>query len=95
MPIYEYLCKDCDSEFEIMQKFSEAPKKKCPSCGGKIAKKLSMSSFHLKGTGWYKTDYAKSETEKKSKKKENTTSSNSSTASAPPASKEKASESKA
>jgi predicted nucleic acid-binding Zn ribbon protein len=41
-----------------MQKFSEAPLRKCPACGGRVAKLMSMNSFQLKGSGWYVTDYA-------------------------------------
>ena len=40
-----------------MQKFSDAPLKKCPACGGRMAKLMSMNSFQLKGSGWYVTDY--------------------------------------
>jgi len=41
-----------------MQKFSDAPLKKCSACGGRVAKLMSMNSFQLKGSGWYVTDYA-------------------------------------
>lgn len=60
MPLYEYLCQSCKKQHEIMQKMSEAPKKKCPECGGKMSKLISSSGFQLKGSGWYKTDYAAS-----------------------------------
>jgi putative FmdB family regulatory protein len=59
MPIYEYKCLKCRNEFESMQKFSDAPLKRCPSCGGPVKRLISRSSFHLKGSGWYMTDYAK------------------------------------
>jgi len=60
MPIYEYRCPDCDKVFEAMQKFSDDPIKECRYCSGKKVKKLiSRSSFVLKGTGWYQTDYAR------------------------------------
>ncbi|HQI81855.1 MAG TPA: zinc ribbon domain-containing protein [Deltaproteobacteria bacterium] len=59
MPIYEYKCLKCNSEFEAMQKFSDAPLNKCPTCGGKAKRLISRSSFQLKGSGWYMTDYAK------------------------------------
>lgn len=59
MPIYEYKCLKCNNEFEAVQKFSDSPVNKCPSCGGAVRKLISRSSFHLKGTGWYLTDYAK------------------------------------
>jgi putative FmdB family regulatory protein len=70
MPIYEYVCRKCSHEFELIQKFSDPPAKHCPSCGGKVEKKVSLSSFQLKGTGWYATDYARKDQEKKEKKKE-------------------------
>ena len=59
MPIYEYNCKRC-GDFEITQRISEDPLKKCPTCGTKVTKLISTSAFHLKGSGWYMTDYAKS-----------------------------------
>jgi putative FmdB family regulatory protein len=59
MPIYEYGCDSCGDEFEQVQGFSDRPLKKCKKCGGKLKKLVSMSSFHLKGTGWYVTDYGK------------------------------------
>lgn len=58
MPIYEYECTKCGHQTEIWQKFSEAPIAKCEMCRGKVKKLISQSTFHLKGTGWYATDYA-------------------------------------
>ncbi len=58
MPIYEYACKKC-GEFEVTQRITEDPLKKCPSCGHKVTKLISQSAFHLKGSGWYATDYGK------------------------------------
>jgi putative FmdB family regulatory protein len=60
MPIYEYRCADCSNEFEMMQKFSDPPLEQCPSCAGKVHKLISRSAFHLKGSGWYVTDYGRS-----------------------------------
>jgi putative FmdB family regulatory protein len=59
MPIYEYKCTKCRHEFQAMQKFSDAPVLQCPTCGSPVKKLISRSSFHLKGSGWYLTDYAK------------------------------------
>ena len=59
MPIYEYRCNDCGYEFEVMQKFSDMPRETCAKCSGGVTKLISQSTFHLKGTGWYATDYAK------------------------------------
>ena len=58
MPIYEYQCKKCGTIEEALQKFSDKPLTRCRHCSGKLHKLVSRSSFHLKGTGWYVTDYA-------------------------------------
>ena len=58
MPIYEYECSKCGTIDEVLQKFSDKPLTKCKHCSGKLHKLVSQSSFHLKGTGWYITDYA-------------------------------------
>ena len=68
MPIYEYKCKECGNEFEVIQKFSDKPVKKCPDCSGKVEKLISQSSFVLKGTGWYQTDFADKKKDVKGKK---------------------------
>lgn len=59
MPIYEYRCQDCDYAFERIQKFSDSPIDTCPTCSGFVKKLISRSTFHLKGDGWYVTDYAR------------------------------------
>jgi len=59
MPIYEYECQKCKKITEEMQKFSYAPLTQCPHCTGQLRKLISQSSFHLKGSGWYVTDYAR------------------------------------
>lgn len=58
MPIYEYECTQCGAVEEAFQRFSDKPLKKCKQCSGKLHKLISHSAFHLKGTGWYVTDYA-------------------------------------
>lgn len=58
MPVYEYECTKCGHQMEVFQKISEAPIESCELCNGQIKKLISQSSFHLKGTGWYVTDYA-------------------------------------
>ncbi len=60
MPLYEYYCAKCDKVFEKLQKYSDPPLIQCDECGGKVDKQVSRSAFHLKGTGWYATDYKKS-----------------------------------
>jgi len=59
MPLYEYQCSKCGNVFEVIQKYSDAPLKKHPGCGGKVEKLISASAFQLKGSGWYATDYGK------------------------------------
>lgn len=58
MPIYEYECLSCGKQHEIMQRHNDMPLVECPDCGGGLKKLMSNTSFVLKGTGWYKTDYA-------------------------------------
>ena len=57
MPIYEYRCGACGDEFEVIQKFSEGPLKRCAKCGGSLEKLLSRTAFLLKGGGWYADGY--------------------------------------
>lgn len=84
MPLYEYKCHSCGKTFEVIQKFSDEPLKTHPDCGGEVERLLSAPAFHLKGTGWYATDYAKSNgksaksEEKKSETKSETKSESSS-----------------
>lgn len=59
MPLYEYSCADCGT-FEVIQRFSDAPLTECPTCGKEVSKLMSRTSFQLKGTGWYASDYKKS-----------------------------------
>jgi putative FmdB family regulatory protein len=58
MPIYEYQCQKCGT-FEATQRITDKPLGKCPTCKGKVKKLISNTSFQLKGTGWYVTDYAR------------------------------------
>ena len=82
MPIYEYECAKCGNTIEIIQKFSEKPKKTHAGCGGSLTKLISASAFQFKGTGWYLTDYARksqqpgTEASKDGKKDSKETSSN-------------------
>lgn len=58
MPFYEYECSKCGYRDEVLQKVSDSPLKKCPSCGKSALKKLmSAPVFRLKGSGWYETDF--------------------------------------
>lgn len=58
MPIYEYQCAACGHQLEALQKLSDAPLTECPSCAqAQLHKKVSATAFHLKGNGWYQTDF--------------------------------------
>jgi putative FmdB family regulatory protein len=58
MPIYEYDCQRCGT-FEATQRITDKPLTRCPTCKNKVRKLISNTSFQLKGTGWYVTDYAR------------------------------------
>lgn len=82
MPIYEYECGEC-GRFEVIQKFSDKVLKECPTCKEKgrksaVSKAVSASAFHLKGSGWYKTDYSSSSSSSKPSKSSSSSSSESS-----------------
>lgn len=60
MPIYEYKCNSCGKKFEKIEKFSDSPLETHEECGGPVERLISAPAFQFKGTGWYVTDYAKS-----------------------------------
>ncbi len=61
MPIYEYGCRSCGHELEVQQRFSDPPLATCPSCGKDALERLiSLTSFQLKGGGWYRDGYGSS-----------------------------------
>jgi putative FmdB family regulatory protein len=76
MPIYEYQCAKCGT-FELTQRITEPALKKCPTCKGKVERLVSRTSFVLKGSGWYVTDYARA-TKSESKDSKGTAKSDSS-----------------
>lgn len=57
MPIYEYLCSQCNERHEIIQRLAEDPLTHCPKCGGEMRKLISSPAIQFKGSGFYKTDY--------------------------------------
>jgi len=58
MPIYEYVCTECEHPHEALQKLSDAPLTACPACGKSTLKKMiSAAGFRLSGSGWYETDF--------------------------------------
>ena len=56
MPTYEYRCGHC-GDFEEMQRITNPPLSRCPRCKRKVRRLISSTSFQLKGSGWYVTDY--------------------------------------
>lgn len=61
MPIYEYRCSSCGHQQEFLQKLSDAPVKRCTKCGQEtFSKMVTAAGFHLKGSGWYATDFRNS-----------------------------------
>jgi putative FmdB family regulatory protein len=87
MPLYEYACADCGGRLERRQRFSEAPLRECPTCGGVLSRLIQPVGIIFKGSGWYITDHrsdkaatkagdgesAKSETSKDTAKKSDST----------------------
>jgi putative FmdB family regulatory protein len=69
MPIYEYQCESCNRRFEVMQRMTEPLLATCEKCGGHVRRLISQTSFVLKGSGWYVTDYP-SESRKKAMSQE-------------------------
>lgn len=72
MPFYEYTCQNCGHELEALQKMSDEPLTECPGCKqSTLIKKVSAPAFHLKGDGWYVTDFKdkNKKTDKASEKK--------------------------
>ena len=59
MPLYEYECESCGKRTETLQRLDDPPLAECPHCGGRMRKLFSAPAFHLKGSGWYISDYAR------------------------------------
>ncbi len=68
MPIYEYQCRRCEHRFELIQKFSDKPRKRCPECSGTVDRLISPPAIRFKGSGWYVTDYANKKSNEEDKK---------------------------
>lgn len=64
MPIYEYKCEKCGGKLEVQQKITDDPLTTCDACGGELKKLITSTSFLLKGSGWYVTDYPSSDRKK-------------------------------
>ena len=65
MPIYEYRCKSCGKEFEVIQQFGDGVLRKCRDCSGRLEKLISRAAFQLKGGGWYDDGYGERAKKKK------------------------------
>ena len=63
MPVYEYECPTCQSVIEVQQKIADPPLSSCPECQSPVRKLMSMSSFQLKGGGWYADGYSSNGTD--------------------------------
>ena len=57
MPTYTYECEKCSHVFEIEQKITDSPRKRCPECRGKVYRVIHPVGHILKGSGFYRTDY--------------------------------------
>ena len=87
MPIYEYVCEQCEQSTEAIQRLNDPPLAECPKCGGRLRKKLSAPAFQFKGSGWYATDYARKGGDSADKSSESSSSSGGDESSASPAKK--------
>ncbi len=58
VPIYEYLCQECQHRFEVKQGMNDTPISTCRRCGGPVTKVISAPAIMFKGSGWYVTDYS-------------------------------------
>ena len=68
MPIYEYQCRRCEHRFELIQKVSDKPRKRCPECSGTVDRLISPPAIRFKGSGRYVTDYANKKSNEEDKK---------------------------
>ncbi len=82
MPTYDYVCNDCQYQFEEFQSITAEPLENCPKCGGTVRRLIGTGNgLIFKGSGFYITDYKKSNsqgTEKKAEAKKDKTSDNTS-----------------
>jgi putative FmdB family regulatory protein len=76
VPIYEYQCTKCGEIFEAFQKITDEPLSQCKFCNAKVEKLFSQSTFQLKGSGWYLTDYARKNSSSSGDKPKTTDASN-------------------
>lgn len=94
MPIYEYQCTKCGEIFEVVQRITDDPLTECKFCKATVEKLFSQSSFQLKGSGWYLTDYARKSSSPATEKPKSSDSSAETKSSSETKSTEKSTESK-
>jgi len=75
MPTYEYRCKDCGDELEVVQSFTDDALTTCPNCGGNLRKVFGNVGITFKGSGFYKTDSRAGGSKKRADVKESSDSS--------------------
>lgn len=73
MPIYEYRCTNCNEQFEVTQRITDEPLLTCEFCGGQLKRLITNTSFVLKGSGWYITEYPSPERKKAMEEKKKVT----------------------
>lgn len=56
MPTYQYRCKDCGHDFEVVQAFTDDALTECPECNGALKKVYGNVGISFKGSGFYKND---------------------------------------
>jgi putative FmdB family regulatory protein len=94
VPIYEYQCTKCGEIFEMVQRITDDPLTECKFCKATVEKLISQSSFQLKGSGWYLTDYARRSSSPATEKPKSSESSTETKSSSETKSTEKSTESK-
>jgi putative FmdB family regulatory protein len=70
MPVYEYLCTECEHRFERVQRITERPVTRCPKCRGSVRKVFHPVGIIFKGPGFHVTDYPSGDRKEKTKKDE-------------------------
>jgi putative FmdB family regulatory protein len=56
MPLYSYICKQCEHGFDVQQPLADAALTKCPECGGELRKVFGKVGVTFKGSGFYRND---------------------------------------
>jgi putative FmdB family regulatory protein len=72
MPTYHYSCERCHYEFEIEQRITDPPRKRCPRCRGSVYRVIHPVGHILKGSGFYATDYRSDDFEERSLREKDT-----------------------